>query len=516
MNVSFDKKARKKLLNGVNLLADTVKVTLGPQGRNVIIEKEDGLPHITKDGVTVAKAMSSRNKVENMGMQMVKEAASNTNDDAGDGTTTATVLTQAILTKGIQHINNGANAVEVKRGIDLATKTVLDNIISKSKQIGNDTEKIKQVATISANNDAEIGSMIGEAIGKVGIKGSITIQESATIHTSVDITEGMGVSSGYISPIFITDEVRRESVVRDANVILITNKIDNIADLGLIIRTVSNTPTLIICDGCSQDVLSTLDINNSRGATNILVISTPEYGVYKAGVLDDIAVMTNAAVIEDIADFHDGYIGKCDKVIAKNWETVIIGGKGDKDEIEARMDNLTASLAHVENDYERDKVEERIAKLSGGIGVVYVGAPTKMELKEKIDRIEDALHATRAAIQEGIVPGGGTMLLKARKSLYKLKTANKDQELGVEIIRQALQVPIEQILTNCGLSTEMMIEKVYNSKDNYGFNAKTEKFENLIDAGIIDPTKVIRVALENASSIASMILTTEATITAYV
>jgi len=515
-DIIFSIKAREALKKGVDELSNAVKVTLGPKGRNVIIDKSYGSPIVTKDGVTVAKEVELRDPVENMGAQMVKEVASKTSDLAGDGTTTATVLAQAIFTTGLKNVTAGANPMDLKRGIDKAVAEVLKSLKKQTKQVGDSMEKIEQVASISANNDSFIGKMIAEAMGKVKKEGVITIEEAKGIETTVKVVEGMQFDRGYISPYFVTDTDKMEVVYETPYILIYDKKVSVMKDLLPLLEKVVQTgrPLIIVSEDVEGEALATLVVNKIRGTLKVAAVKAPGFGDRRKEMLEDIAVLTGGTVISEekgykLEDTTLQYLGQAEKVTIDKENTTIINGNGKKADITARINQIKTQIGTTTSDYDREKLQERLAKLAGGVAVIYVGAASEVEMKEKKDRFDDALHATRAAIEEGIIPGGGVAYLRAQKVLQDMKGDNEDETTGIGIIRRALEEPLRQIVENAGLEGSVIIQKVKEGKDDFGFNARTEQYENLYKAGVIDPTKVARVALENAASIASMLLTTE-------
>lgn len=512
----FETDARNKMKKGVDALANAVKVTLGPKGRNVVIEKKFGAPSVTKDGVTVAKEVELEDAIENMGAQLIKEVASKTADVAGDGTTTATVLAQAIITEGLKNVAAGANPMDLKRGIDKAVKAVVENLKSQSQQVGNDNEKIKQVASISANNDEEIGSLIAEAMAKVSKDGVITIEEAKGIETGIDVVEGMQFDRGYISPYFVTNSEKMEAELDNPYLLIYDKKISSMKDILHILEKVAQqgAPLLIISEDLEGEALATLVVNKLRGTLKVAAVKAPGFGDRRKEMLQDIAILTKGIVISEeqgykLENADLTYLGKCERVVIDKDNTTIVGGRGEKDGITGRINQIKSQIENTTSDYDREKLQERLAKLSGGVAVLNVGAATEVEMKEKKDRVDDALHATRAAVEEGIVPGGGVAFVRAIDALNNIDTRNADEATGVQIVRRALEEPLRQIVENCGIEGSVVVNKVREGKADYGFNARDEKYENLIAAGVIDPTKVSRVALENAASIAGMLLTTE-------
>ncbi|MDL2239741.1 chaperonin GroEL [Bacteroidales bacterium OttesenSCG-928-K22] len=518
--IIFDIDARDKLKKGVDALSNAVKVTLGPKGRNVVIEKSYGAPAITKDGVTVAKEIELSDKFENMGAQMVREVASKTNDIAGDGTTTATVLAQAIVTAGLKNVTSGANPMDLKRGIDKAVKEVIKSLEKQKQEIGNNNEKIKQVATVSANNDPEIGELIAEAMKKVKKEGVITIEEAKSIETYVDIVEGMQFDRGYISPYFVTDSEKMETIFEQPFILIYDKKIANMKELLPILEKTVQTgrPLLIIAEDVESEALATLVVNKIRGVLKIAAVKAPGFGDRRKEMLEDIAILTGGTVISEekgfkLEDTEIPYLGQAEKITINKDNTIIVSGKGAKENIDARVNQIKAQIENTTSDYDKEKLQERLAKLAGGVAVIYVGAASEVELKEKKDRFEDALNATRAANEEGIIPGGGVGFIRAIESLKGLKGDNADETIGIEIICRALEEPLRQIVENAGYEGSVVVQKVKEGKKDFGFNARTEVYENLFESGVVDPMKVTRVALENAASIAGMILTTECAIT---
>jgi len=518
-DISYDTKARDGIKKGADALADAVKVTLGPRGRNVIIDKKYGAPQITKDGVTVAKEIELKDPIENMGAQLVKEVASKTADQAGDGTTTATVLAQAILNTGLKNVTAGANPMDLKRGIDKAVESVVAALKKMSKPVGDSFDKIEQVASISANNESSIGKMIAEAMEKVKKEGVITIEEAKGTETSVKVVEGMQFDRGYISPYFITDPDKMEAVFENPHILIFDKKISSMKDLLPILEKQVQTsrPLLIISEDVEGEALATLVVNKLRGSLKICAVKAPGFGDRRKAMLEDIAILTGGTLISEetgykLEDAEISYLGQAEKVIIDKDTTTLVNGKGTKELIKARVAQIRTQMENTTSDYDKEKLQERLAKLSGGVAVIYVGAASEVEMKEKKDRFDDALHATRAAVEEGIVPGGGVAYIRTIETLKKLKGSNEDEEIGINIILRALEEPLRQIVANAGLEGSVIVQKVKEGKDDYGFNAYTEKYENLFKSGVIDPTKVTRIALENAASIAGMILTTECVI----
>ncbi|MEY3350372.1 MAG: chaperonin GroEL [Bacteroidota bacterium] len=514
--IFFNLDARNKMKKGVDTLADAVKVTLGPKGRNVVIEKKFGAPAVTKDGVTVAKEIELEDPIENMGAQMVKEVASKTADVAGDGTTTATVLAQSIITEGLKNVAAGANPMDVKRGIDKAVELVVANLSAQSQAVGNDIKKIQQVASISANNDAEIGKLIAEAMQKVGKDGVITVEEAKGTETSIDIVEGMQFDRGYISPYFVTNADKMECELQNPFILIYDKKISAMKDILHILEKVAQqgAPLLIISEDLEGEAMATLVVNKLRGTLKVAAVKAPGFGDRRKEMLQDIAILTKGIVISEEQGFKLEnadltYLGRAERVTIDKDNTIIVGGKGKKDDINARIGQIKSQIETTTSDYDREKLQERLAKLSGGVAVLNVGAATEVEMKEKKDRVDDALHATRAAVEEGIVPGGGIAFIRAIESLDKKKGANEDETTGIAIIRRALEAPLRTIVSNAGIEGSIVVQKVKEGKADFGYNARTDNFEKLLTAGVIDPTKVARVALENAASIAGMLLTTE-------
>jgi chaperonin GroEL len=516
----FDIEARNKMKKGVDTLANAVKVTLGPKGRNVVIEKKFGAPAITKDGVTVAKEIELEDSVENMGAQMVKEVASKTADIAGDGTTTATVLAQSIIAEGLKMVAAGSNPMDLKRGIDKAVNKVVEHLKSQSQTIGNDSKKIQQVASISANNDSNIGTLIADAMAKVGREGVITVEEARGTETTVDVVEGMQFDRGYISPYFVTNSEKMQVELENPYIMIYDKKVSTMKDILHILEKVaqSGRPLLIISEDLEGEALATLVVNKLRGTLKVAAVKAPGFGDRRKEMLQDIAVLTAGIVISEeqgykLENADTSYLGQASSVTIDKDNTTIVGGKGKKADITARVNQIKAQIETTTSDYDREKLQERLAKLSGGVAVLYIGAATEMEMKEKKDRVDDALHATRAAVEEGIVPGGGIAYIRAIDSLAeKMRGNNADENTGVQIVKRALEEPLRQIVGNAGIEGSIIVQKVKEGKGDFGFNARTEVYEKMLSAGIIDPTKVSRVALENAASIAGMLLTTECVI----
>ncbi|MEA5100810.1 MAG: chaperonin GroEL [Bacteroidales bacterium] len=515
-DILYNIDAREQLRLGVDALANAVKVTLGPKGRNVLIDKKFGAPHITKDGVTVAKEIEIKDPVQNMGAQLVKEVASKTADQAGDGTTTATVLAQAIVNAGIKNVTAGANPMDLKRGIDKAVELVIKDLKKQSREIGDAKEKIEQVATVSANNDQFIGKKIAEAMERVKKEGVITIEEAKGVETEVKVVEGMQFDRGYLSPYFVTDTEKMEVVYENPFILIYDKKISNMKEFLPILEKVVQTgrPLLIIAEDLDGEAIATLIVNRLRANLKIVAVKAPGFGDRRKEMLEDIAILTGGVVISEekgykLEDASLEMLGSADKISIDKDNTTIVSGKGEKELIETRVNQIKSQIEKTTSDYDREKLQERLAKLAGGVAVIYVGAASEVEMKEKKDRFDDALHATRAAIEEGIIPGGGVGYIRAIKSLEKLKGDNDDEETGIQIIRRALEEPLRQIVENAGLEGSVVVNKVKELKGDNGFNARTEVYEDLHKTGVIDPTKVSRIALENAASIASMILTTE-------
>ena len=515
-DITFNIEARDALKRGVDALANAVKVTLGPKGRNVIIDKKFGSPAITKDGVTVAKEIELSHPVENMGAQLLKEVASKTADLAGDGTTTATVLGQAIVTAGLKNVAAGANPMDLKRGIDKAVEAVVENLKKQSQTVGNDNKKIEQVATISANNDSTIGKLIAEAMAKVKKEGVITVEEAKGTETTVDVVEGMEFDRGYISPYFITDVDKMEAVLESPLILIYEKKISTMKELLPVLEKAVQTgkPILIIAEDIDGEALQTLVVNRLRSNLKIAAVKAPGFGDRRKAMLEDIAILTGGIFIAEDRGFKLEnadltFLGKAEKVTIDKDNTTIVGGAGKKADITARVNQIKAQIETTTSDYDKEKLQERLAKLAGGVAVLYVGAATEVEMKEKKDRVDDALAATRAAVEEGIVPGGGVAYIRAIAALEKLKGINEDENTGIQIVKRAIEEPLRQICANCGIEGSIVVQKVKEGTGDYGFNARTEKYENLLKAGVIDPTKVSRIALENAASVAAMLLTTD-------
>ena len=516
--ISYDLEARNALKAGVDKLADAVKVTLGPKGRNVVIEKKFGAPTVTKDGVTVAKEVELENKLEDVGAQMVKEVASKTSDVAGDGTTTATVLAQSLVAEGLKNVTAGANPMSIKRGIDAAATAVVDALQAQSKDLP-DSKQIANVGKISANNDEEIGEKIAEAMEKVGKDGVITVEESKTAETFLETVEGMQFDRGYLSPYFVTNSDNMEAEMDDAYILIYDKKISNMKDLLPLLEKVVQTgkPVTIIAEDVEGEALATLVVNKLRGTFKVLAVKAPGFGDRRKAMLEDIAVLTGGTVISEDAGYKLenatlDYLGTCKRVVSDKDNTTIVGGNGAGDAIKARINEIKVQIEKTTSDYDREKLQERLAKLSGGVAVINVGAATEVEMKEKKARVEDALHATRAAVEEGIIPGGGVALLRTAPALDKVKV-DEEEAVGVDIMRRALDAPLRQICSNAGVEPSIVAQAVRDGKDDFGYDARTGEYVNMFKAGIIDPTKVARVAVQNATSIAGMILTTEAAVT---
>lgn len=515
--IFFDIEARNRMKKGVDTLANAVKVTLGPKGRNVVIEKKFGAPSVTKDGVSVAKEIELEDPIENMGAQMVKEVASKTADIAGDGTTTATVLAQSIISEGLKMVAAGANPMDLKRGIDKAVSLVVESLKAQSQTVGSDSKKIQQVATISANNDETIGKLIAEAFVKVGKEGVITVEEAKGTDTTVDVVEGMQFDRGYISPYFVTNSEKMEAELQNPYILIYDKKISNMKDILHILEKVaqSGRPLLIIAEDLEGEALATLVVNKLRGTLKVAAVKAPGFGDRRKEMLTDIAILTAGTVISEeqgykLENADLTYLGQASSVTIDKDNTTVVGGKGKKTDIVARVNQIKAQVENTTSDYDKEKLQERLAKLSGGVAVLYVGAATEVEMKEKKDRVDDALHATRAAVEEGIVPGGGVAYIRAIESLEaKVRGQIADEQTGMAIVRRALEEPIRILTANAGIDGSIVVQKIKEGKGDFGFNARTETYENMFKAGVIDPTKVSRVALENAASIAGMLLTTE-------
>ncbi len=515
--ILYDTTARNRILNGVNTLANAVKVTLGPKGRNVVIEKSFGAPTITKDGVTVAKEIELADKFENMGAQMVREVASKTSDVAGDGTTTATVLAQAIYREGSKMVAAGHNPMAIKRGIDLAVTTITEKLEKLSKST-KDAKEIAQVGTISANGDATIGKILADAMEKVGREGVITVEEAKGLETTLDIVEGMQFDRGYLSPYFVTDQERMEAILEDAYILISEKKISNMKDLLPVLEAIARQqkPLVIIAEDIEGEALATLVVNKLRGTLHVAAVKAPGFGDRRKEMLKDISILTGGQVIAEelglkLENVTMSDLGRAKRIKIDKENTTIVDGAGKKPDIKGRCDQIRKQIEETTSDYDREKLQERLAKLAGGVAVIKVGAATEVEMKEKKARVEDALHATRAASQEGIVPGGGVALIRAQAALDKMET-DEHQRVGVNIIRRAVEEPLRQIAANAGVEGSIVVDKVRNGKTNFGYNAATDTYEDLIEAGVIDPTKVVRTALQNAASVAGLMLTTEALI----
>jgi chaperonin GroEL len=514
--IQFDIEAREGLKRGVDALANAVKVTLGPKGRNVIIGKSFGGPQVTKDGVTVAKEIELEDALENMGAQMVKEVASKTNDLAGDGTTTATILAQSIVTEGLKNVTAGANPMDLKRGLEKAVSTIVENLNKSAKTVGNSSEKIQQIASISANNDDAIGNLITEAFEKVGKEGVITVEEAKGTDTYVDVVEGMQFDRGYLSPYFVTNSEKMESDLENPYILLYDKKISAMKDLLPILEPVaqSGKPLLVIAEDVDGEALATLVVNKLRGALKIAAVKAPGFGDRRKAMLEDIAILTGGTVISEERGFNIenttiDMLGTAERVTIDKDNTTIVNGAGEKKSINERVNQIKSQIETTTSDYDKEKLQERLAKLAGGVAVLYVGAASEVEMKEKKDRVDDALHATRAAVEEGIVAGGGVALIRARKELDKIKASNDDELTGIQIISRALEAPVRTIVENAGGEGSVVVAKIIEGKGGFGYDAKSEQYVDLFEAGIIDPKKVTRVALENAASVAGMILTTE-------
>ncbi|MBT3173745.1 MAG: chaperonin GroEL [Lentimicrobiaceae bacterium] len=515
-DILFSSEARDGIKKGVDALTDAVKVTLGPKGRNVLIEKSFGAPQVTKDGVSVAKEIELTDAVENMGAQMVKEVASKTNDIAGDGTTTATILAQSIYTTGLKNVTAGANPMDIKKGIDKAVSAIVANLKEQTEEVGDSNKKIEQIASISANNDPVIGKLIAEAMGKVKKEGVITVEEAKGIDTYVDVVEGMQFDRGYISPYFVTDTEKMEVVYESPLILIYDKKVSVMKDLLPILEKAAQTgkALIIIAEDVEAEALATLVVNRLRGSLKVAAVKAPGFGDRRKEMLEDIAILTGGTVVSEekgykLEDTTLEMLGESEKITIDKENTTIVSGKGDKVNIEARVNQIRAQIETTTSDYDKEKLQERLAKLAGGVAVIYVGAASEVEMKEKKDRFDDALAATRAAIEEGIVPGGGVALIRTIPALDKIKTDTEDEITGIAIVKRAVEEPLRQIIENAGLEGSVVANKVKEGKGSFGFNARTEVYEDLIKAGVVDPTKVTRVALENAASIASMLLTTE-------
>ena len=514
--IQFDIEAREGLKKGVDALANAVKVTLGPKGRNVIVGKSFGGPQVTKDGVTVAKEIDLEDALENMGAQMVKEVASKTNDLAGDGTTTATILAQSIVNEGLKNVTAGANPMDLKRGVDKAVSTIVDELNKSAKTVGNSSEKIQQIASISANNDSAIGDLITQAFEKVGKEAVITVEEAKGTDTYVDVVEGMQFDRGYLSPYFVTNSEKMEADLESPYILLYDKKISAMKDLLPVLEPVaqSGKPLLVIAEDVDGEALATLVVNKLRGALKIAAVKAPGFGDRRKAMLEDIAILTGGTVISEERGFNIenttiDMLGSAERVTIDKDNTTIVNGSGEKKEIEARVGQIKSQIETTTSDYDKETLQERLAKLAGGVAVLYVGAASEVEMKEKKDRVDDALHATRAAVEEGIVAGGGVALIRARKQLDKIKAINDDELTGIQIIFRALEAPLRTIVENAGGEGSVVVAKILDGKNGFGYDAKSDKYVDLFESGIIDPKKVTRVALENAASVAGMILTTE-------
>lgn len=518
--IKFDIESRDALKRGVDALANAVKVTLGPKGRNVVIEKAFGAPHVTKDGVSVAKEIELEDKVENMGAQMVKEVASKTNDIAGDGTTTATVLAQAIVREGLKNVAAGANPMDLKRGIDKAVTAVVENLKSQSQSVGDSAEKVKQVASVSANNDETIGSLIAEAFSKVGKEGVITVEEAKGIDTTVDVVEGMQFDRGYQSPYFVTNAEKMVAELDNPYILLVEKKISSMKELLPVLEPVAQQgkSLLIISEEVEGEALATLVVNKLRGSLKIAAVKAPGFGDRRKAMLEDIAILTGGQVVSEEKGFTMENVtiemlGRAEKITIDKDTTIVVNGAGEKGYIKGRVDEIKNQISTTTSDYDKEKLQERLAKLAGGVAVLYVGAASEVEMKEKKDRVDDALHATRAAVEEGIVAGGGVALVRAISALDNLSGANQDESTGIKIVKRAIEEPLRQIVANAGGEGSVIVAKVAEGSGDFGYNAKSDEYVNMLEAGIIDPTKVTRVALENAASVSGMLLTTECVIT---
>ncbi|WP_420400896.1 chaperonin GroEL [Flagellimonas sp.] len=519
-DIKFDIDARDGLKKGVDALANAVKVTLGPKGRNVIINKSFGAPQVTKDGVTVAKEIELENALENMGAQMVKEVASKTNDLAGDGTTTATVLAQAIVKEGLKNVAAGANPMDLKRGIDKAVEAIVADLAKQSKKVGDSSEKIKQVAAISANNDGAIGDLIAQAFEKVGKEGVITVEEAKGTDTYVDVVEGMQFDRGYLSPYFVTDSEKMIADLENPYILLFDKKISSMKDLLPVLEPVaqSGKPLLIIAEDVDGEALATLVVNKLRGSLKIAAVKAPGFGDRRKAMLEDIAILTNGTVISEERGFSLEnasleMLGSCERITIDKDNTTIVNGSGDTDNIKTRVNQIKSQIETTTSDYDKEKLQERLAKLAGGVAVLYVGAASEVEMKEKKDRVDDALHATRAAVEEGIVAGGGVALVRAKSVLAKVDSVNADEETGLQIVARAIESPLRTIVENAGGEGSVVVAKVMDGKGDFGYDAKSDQYVEMMKAGIIDPKKVTRIALENAASVSGMILTTECSLT---
>jgi len=519
-DIKFDIEARDGLRRGVDALANAVKVTLGPKGRNVIVSKSFGAPVVTKDGVTVAKEIELADALEDMGAQMVKEVASKTNDLAGDGTTTATVLAQAIVKEGLKNVAAGANPMDLKRGIDKAVEAIVNNLAKQAKKVGDSSEKIKQVATISSNNDENIGELIAQAFGKVGKEGVITVEEAKGTETYVDVVEGMQFDRGYLSPYFVTDSDKMIANLENPYILLFDKKISTMKDLLPVLEPVaqSGKPLLIISEDVDGEALATLVVNKLRGSLKIAAVKAPGFGDRRKAMLEDIAILTGGTVISEERGFSLenttlDMLGSCEKVTIDKDNTTIVNGSGGAKNIKTRVNQIKSQIETTTSDYDKEKLQERLAKLAGGVAVLYVGAASEVEMKEKKDRVDDALHATRAAVEEGIVAGGGVAFIRSKSALSKVSVENADEETGLQIVTRAIEAPLRTIVSNAGGEGSVVVAKVHDGKGDFGYDAKSEKYVKMLEAGIIDPAKVTRIALENAASVAGMILTTECALT---
>ena len=515
-DIYYDVEARDALKKGVDALANAVKVTLGPKGRNVVIDKKFGAPQVTKDGVSVAREVELKDTVENMGAQMVKEVASKTADLAGDGTTTATVLAQSMITTGLKNVASGANPMDLKRGIDKAVEAVVKELKEMSNEVGDDNSKIEQIATISANNDDKIGNLIAQAMKKVGKDGVITVEEAKGTETEVKTVEGMQFDRGYLSPYFVTDTEKMVANLENPYILIFDKKISTMKDLLPTLEKVSQSgrPLLIVAEDVDGEALATLVVNKLRGSLKIAAVKAPGFGDRRKAMLEDLAILTGGSVISEeqgrkLEDVTIDDLGTCEKIDIDKDNTTVVNGSGSADAIKSRVDQIKAQIESTTSDYDKEKLQERLAKLAGGVAVLYIGAATEVEMKEKKDRVDDALAATRAAVEEGIVPGGGVALLRGRKAVEKLKGVNDDEQTGIAIVYRALEEPLRQIVHNAGGEGAVVVQKVLEGKNDFGYNARSDKFEDLYKAGVIDPTKVTRIALENSGSIAGMLLTTE-------
>lgn len=515
-DIYYDVEARDALKKGVDALANAVKVTLGPKGRNVVIDKKFGAPQVTKDGVSVAREVELKDTVENMGAQMVKEVASKTADLAGDGTTTATVLAQSMITTGLKNVASGANPMDLKRGIDKAVEAVVKELKEMSNEVGDDNSKIEQIATISANNDDKIGNLIAQAMKKVGKDGVITVEEAKGTETEVKTVEGMQFDRGYLSPYFVTDTEKMVANLENPYILIFDKKISTMKDLLPTLEKVSQSgrPLLIVAEDVDGEALATLVVNKLRGSLKIAAVKAPGFGDRRKAMLEDLAILTSGSVISEeqgrkLEDVTIDDLGTCEKIDIDKDNTTVVNGSGSADAIKSRVDQIKAQIESTTSDYDKEKLQERLAKLAGGVAVLYIGAATEVEMKEKKDRVDDALAATRAAVEEGIVPGGGVALLRGRKAVEKLKGVNDDEQTGIAIVYRALEEPLRQIVRNAGGEGAVVVQKILEGKNDFGYNARSDKFEDLYKAGVIDPTKVTRIALENSGSIAGMLLTTE-------